>query len=490
MGKEDAMRAAILLLLAGLVALVGWNQIAPPAASVPDFGTVDVVEPDGAVSSPSVWYCPWVEAGDVVDTDVMVATDVDVDVRLTLLDPLTNEEPSVSEYSIVGPGAAGVDTGQILRRGESPALIEISDGPAAAASLVWGDSLLSGDRCIVSVPKVWYLTGGSTKTGTFTELRLFNPFADNAEVTVTAYSEFGVDLVADLDGLDVAGRSWATIEMERFLPFRDELAFTVTTTSGLVIPALIRTDDRGEGMWPGSAPSETWDFPIVTTGGLAPSISVLSAGEDDVLVSVDILTEGGVLRNAREVTIDSSVPALIPLDDLALPPFGVRLRSTAPVAAAVIAVAPSDEVDGGEGDLGEDPEDVATTTTEASTTTVDEGEVVEETFIRGLAGSVGISTPSSSWIVPMDTLPENQTTIWILNPGGSEISVDVEPLGEVEFHGGEQTIVVGPGSIGGIEVDVGIGVFGYLVVADGPVSVAWEMSGDRGAVLVAGIPDQ
>jgi hypothetical protein len=243
-------------------------------------------------------------------------------------------------------------------------------------------------------------------------------------------------------------------------------------------------------MWPGSAPSETWDFPIVTTGGLAPSISVLSAGEDDVLVSVDILTEGGLLRNAREVTIDSSVPALIPLDDLALPPFGVRLRSTAPIAAAVVAVTPSDEVDGGEGDLGEDLEDVATTTTEASTTTVDEGEVVEETFIRGLAGSVGISTPSSGWIVPMDTLPENQTTIWILNPGGSEISVDVEPLGEVEFHGGEQTIVVGPGSIGGIEVDVGIGVFGYHVVADGPVSVAWEMSGDRGAVLVAGIPDQ
>jgi len=480
------MRRAILLLLGGLAVYVGMAQVAPPPPIVPDFGTTDIVEPDGAVASPSVWYCPWVEAGDVVDTDVMVATDVDVDVTLTLLDPLTNEEPTVTGYSIIGPGAAGVDTGLLLRRGESPALVEISDGPAAAAALQWGDALLSGDRCIVSVPKVWYLTGGSTKTGTFTELRLFNPFADSAEVTITAYSEFGVDIVADLDGFDVAGRSWATIDMEPFLPFRDELAFTISTTKGLVIPALIRTDDRGEGMWPGSAPSETWDFPIVTTGGLEPFISVLSAGEDEILISVDILTETGVLRNAREITIDSSVPSLIPLSDLAEAPFGVRLRATAPIAASVIAVIPTEDVEGGEGgDTGED--EPVTTTTEETTTT---SEGTEESFIRGLAGSVGIAAPSSSWIVPMDTLPENRTTIWILNSGGDTVNVDVEPLGEVEFHGGQQTIVIGPGSISGVEVDVGIGIFGYHVQADGPVSVAWEMSGSRGAVLVAGIPDQ
>jgi hypothetical protein len=486
MGEEEAMRRAILLLLAGFAAFIGVVQVAPPLPAVPDFGIADIVEPDGASASPSVWYCPWVEAGDVVDTDVMVATDVNVDVKLTLLDPLTNEEPAVTEYSIIGPGAAGVDTGLILRRGESPALVEISDGPAAAATLQWGDALLSGDRCIVSVPKVWYLTGGSTKTGTFTELRLFNPFADSAEVTITAYSEFGVDLVADLDGLDVAGRSWVTIDMERFLPFRDELAFTVSTTKGLVIPALVRTDDRGEGMWPGSAPSDTWDFPIVTTGELEPFISVLSAGENDVLVSVDILTETGVLRNAREITIDSSIPALIPLSDLAAPPFGVRLRATAPIAASVIAVIPGEDLDGGEGDLGDEGEAI-TTTTDAATTTVTGS---EESFVRGLAGTVGIATPSPSWIVPMDTLPDNQTTMWVLNSGADAVNIDVEPLGEVDFHGAAQTLVVDPGSILGVEIDVGIGIFGYHVSADGPVSVAWEMSGERGAVLVVGIPDQ
>ena len=478
------MKRAILILLAGFAAVVGLIQVAPPPPTVPDFGTIDIAEPDGAVASKSVWYCPWVEAGDVVDTDVMVATDVDVDTKLTLLDPLTNEAPSIAEYSIVGPGAAGISTGDVLRRGESPALVEISDGPAAAASLEWGDSVLSGDRCIVSVPKVWYLTGGTTKTDSFTELRLFNPFADSAEVSITAYSDFGVDVVSELDGFDVAGRSWATIDMEQYLPFRDELAFTVTSTKGLVIPALIRTDDRGEGMWPGTPPSDLWDFPIVTTGGLEPFISVLSAGEDQITISVDILTETGSIRNAREVTIDSGTPALIPLSDLAAPPFGVRLRATAPIAATALAVTPAPEVDGGEGDVSA----ATTSTSEPSSTTTVAGE--GEEFIKGLAGTIGLSTPSSSWIVPLDTLPGNETTMWILNGGTDVVTAEIVPLGEVEFHGGEQSIVIEPGTIFGVEVDVGIGIYGYHVEADGPVSVAWEMSGERGAALVAGVPDR
>jgi hypothetical protein len=480
------MRRIILVVLAGLAAVVGVMQVAPSPTPPPEFGAIDIIEPDGAVSSPSVWYCPWVEAGDVVDTDMLVATDVDVDVSLTLLDPLTNEAPTVTGYSIIAPGAAGVDTGALLRRGESPALVEISDGPAAAASLQWGDSLLSGDRCIVSVPKVWYLTGGTTKTGSFTELRLFNPFADNAEVTITAYSEFGVDLVADLDGLDVAGRSWTTIDMEQYLPFRDELAFTVTSTKGLVIPALIRTDERGEGMWPGTAPSDTWDFPIVTTGELEPYLSVLSAGEDEILISVDVLTESGSVRNAREITIDSAVPVLIPLSDLAAPPFGVRIRASAPVAASVVAVTPTEEVDGGEAE-GVEESGAATTTSDASTTTSAE---VVETFIKGMAGTIGIARPASEWIVPIDTLPNNTTTMWILNAGVAAVTVESVPLGEVEYHGGDQTFTIDPGTIHGVEVDVGIGIFGFHVTADGPVSVAWEMSGERGAVLVAGVPGQ
>ena len=99
----------------------------------------------------------------------------------------------------------------------------LSDGPATVASMQYADNFVTADQCLVSVPKIWYLTGGSTKTGTFTRLRLFNPFADNAEVTITAYSEFNLDLVAELEGFDVAGRSWTTIDFENVRPTADGL---------------------------------------------------------------------------------------------------------------------------------------------------------------------------------------------------------------------------------------------------------------------------
>jgi hypothetical protein len=477
------VRRVLLLGLAGFLGIVGLLQVAPPETLPPEWGSVDVADPGtGASASPSVWYCPWVEAGDVVDSDLMVATVPDVDVDVTLLHPVANEEAATYATTIVGPGASVVPTGDVLRVGESPGIVEISNGPAAAASLQFSDGFIAGDECVVSVPKIWYLTGGSTRTGTFTAIRLFNPFADNAEVKITAYSEFGLDLVAELDGFDVEGRSWATIDLEPYLPFRDELAFTVTTETGLVIPALIRTDDRGEGIWPGTAPSETWDFPIVTAGDLEPFIAVMSAGDEGVVVSVDIIGEGGAIRNAREVTLDASSPALIPLSDLAAAPYGVRVRATAPVAASVVAVTPSEVVD----DEEEPPPDATTTTAAADDTSTT---VPTETFVRGLAGTVGAARPSSEWIVPIDTIPGATTTMWIMNTGTEPTSVSYVALGEVEYAAAE-TLEVPAESILGIPVDVGIGYYGFQVSADSPVSVAWEIHGDRGVGLVAGIPSQ
>ena len=483
------MRRILLLVIAGLLAFLGILQTEPPEAAAPDFGTVDETEPDGALASPSVWYCPWVEAGDIKDTDILVASEPDVDVTLTLLDPLANAEPASTDQSLIGPGATAFSSGNLLRVGESPAIVEFSDGPAVASSMQFADALIGADRCVVSVPKVWYLTGGSTKTGTITQLRLFNPFADNAEVTVAAYSEFNLDLVAELDGLDVAGRSWTTIDIGVYLPFRDELAFTVTTTKGLIIPALVRSDDRGEGWWPGVAPADTWEFPITSAGDLSPSIAVLSAGEDEVIVSVDIVTESGTIRNAREIVIDSSTPALVPLDDLAAPPFGVRVRATSAIAASVVATVPEPDEEGGDGGDSE----TTTTVDDTTTTTIDETtsttQVTEETFITGLAGTIGIARPASRWIVPLDTLPGSETTVWLMNSSPEPVSVSYEQLGEVEDPIVD-TIEVPPESVYGLSVDVGIGIYGYQFEAARPISVAWEIHGDRGVALVAGIPSQ
>ena len=475
------MRGALLLILAAFVGFVGLMQVAPVPESGPDFGDVDITDPEGAVASPSVWYCPWVEAGDVVDTNILISSEVTIDVDMTLLDPISNADPTEFTFNLFGPGGTRIDVGNIVRRGESPAVVEASDGPAAVASLQRADALVAGDRCTVSVPKVWYLTGGSTRTGTFTEIRLFNPFADNAEVSITAYSEFNLDLVAEFDDVDVAGRSWTTIDMEPFLPFRDELAFTIETSAGLVIPSLIRSDERGEAMWPGTAPSQTWDFPVVAAGGLEPFLAVMSAGGDDVTVTVDVVTETGTVLGAREITIDASAPALIPLGDVAAPPFGVRVRASGPIAASSFAVVPAEVTDGGDAGEGGEGEITTTTLDDSSTTTV----VTEQEFVRGLAGTVGAPSTSSKWIVPLDTLLESETTLWVMNNTDGPAQVSLLPLAETELPPFE--ITVESGTIVGVPVDVGVGTFGFTVTSDRAVTVAWDITGPRGVAIVAGI---
>lgn len=474
------MKRFSLLLIAAAIAVFGIMQVAADDAPVPDFELARADQVDGAEANSTVWYCPWIEAGEILDSKISVATDADAAVNLTLLDPLANAEPTVLSFDLLAQSATGIDTGVVLRKGESPAIVEISNGPAAAASLQWADGLLSAEKCTVSAASEWYLTGGSTKTGSFTQLRLFNPFADDAEVEITAHSEFNLDLTPDLEQIDVPGRSWTTIDFEPFLPFRDELVLKVTATTGLVIPAMVRTDEHGEATWNGALPAQTWEFPVVAPGRLVPSISVTTAGDDDVTISVDVLTEGGITVDAREVTIDSTAPGLIPLEDLADPPFGVRVNASAPIVATVVATVSSAPEGDGEGSL----EDAAPSTTAANseTTVVD-----EEGLVRGLAGTTGIPERSTSWIVPLDTLPGSETVLWMMNSGVDPATVNVTALSEDEFLS-QETVQIAPGTVVPISVPSEIGVFGYKLVSDAPISAAWEIVGDHGAALASGIP--
>jgi len=473
------MRKILLSVLAAVVVVAGVIQVAPEADPAPEFELAQAEQIDEAEASPTVWYCPWITASDVLESTISVATQADASILMTLLDPLANAEPTVFPFDLQSDSATGISTGVLLRKGESPAVVEISNGPAAATSIQFADGLVSADKCTVSVPNEWYLPGGSTKTGSFTQLRLFNPFADNAEVEITAHSEFNLDLIPDFAQIDVPGRSWTTIDFEPFLPFRDELSIKVTTTTGLVIPVMIRTDEHGEATWNGSTPSQAWEFPVVSPGKLVPSIAVVTAGQDDVTVSFDIVTESGIIVDAREITLDSTAPALVSLEDLAVAPYGVRVRATAPIVATVVASVP-DVSEVGAGSL--DDATPSTTAPETDTTVA-----TEEDFARGLAATTGIPELSASWIIPIETFPGSDTTLWMMNSGVDVATVTVVALSEDEFLS-EETVQIAPGTIVAISVPGGIGVFGYRLASDTPISAAWEIVGDKGVALVAGIP--
>jgi hypothetical protein len=498
-GEEVGLRRLLALVAVVALTLLAASQAAPAPREEPAFGGTQPPEPEGAVSKSSVWYCSWVDSGGVRDSIYGVASVVDVDVTISLPSPVPNEPPDTFDFDIVGPGARGIDTSVIVRRGEAPGIVEFGDGPASAATVMWADALASGDRCVVSVPKLWHLPGGTTRIGAFLSLRLFNPFPENAKVTVNAVSEFGNVPLPELEGFDVPGRTWRTIDLSQTIPLFDDVAVTVSTSQGIVIPSLVLADSAGEASWPGTGLSTTWEFPVAVDGGLAPFVAVSNTGGVAAEVVVDIFTPDGPIPDAAARTVEPGTPLRISLGEFAAPPFGVRVRSSVPIAA-VVQGTELVATDADEGDEEAAPPDAPADEAAPDEAAPDEaapdeaapdGEVAvaeEEAPIRGLAGTVGAIEPARRWMLPaVGLVPETTATIWVMNTGGSPATLTVTPLGDESET--PDKVRVEPGSVLGLPVGSPLvtGASGYSIDATEPVSVAWSLAGPRGVAYVAGV---
>ena len=108
----------------------------------------------GASASGSVWYCPWLDSGDIRDSVFLLASVPPTESRITMPSPIPNEPPIEELIFITGPGSRVLNVADVVRIGAAPGFVEFDDGPAAAAAAVVSQSSLAGDRCVRSVPKL------------------------------------------------------------------------------------------------------------------------------------------------------------------------------------------------------------------------------------------------------------------------------------------------------------------------------------------------
>jgi hypothetical protein len=497
------MRRAVAVIVAVVVGVLAVSQVEPSAPAAPEFDT-PTLELEGATGDPSAWYCPWAAAGALRDSALNLASAIDVDATITLPNPNPTEEASVAEYSLRGPGARSVDQGTIVRRGTQPAIVEFDDGPAVATTATWSEEMLTGDRCVISVPKEWHLPGGITAEGFTLQLQLFNPFAEPAKVTVESISEFGRSTLGGFDNRDIPGRSWVTEDLSRLIPFLDIVTLTIRTESGIVIPAFVLNDGTDEASWPATGQSTTWDFPVTTLPGLEPTLILSNTGSTDTIVSIDLYTPDGPILDADARIVSPIEPMRVHLADIAEPPYAVRVRADAPIGALIQAGPPgtfpkTELPEGGEFD--ETTTDETTTTaagsdttaagasTDETTTTVGEGgEAPEATTYTGLAAMPGTTEPLQRWLVPgLGVVPGAETSVWVLNPTGDDAIVTLEPLGVPSYE--NQEVLIQPGRY--VEIPVGplseTGSSAFLVNASVPVSVAVSVAGPQGVAFIGGV---
>jgi hypothetical protein len=460
------MRRLLLLVAALGLAAVAIALPSPAADEGPDFIGAAILD-DLAGAEGSVWYCPWMNAGATRDAYIMIATVAELEAAVTLPSPIPNEDPDRAVVSVPGPGADPLEVASIVRRGDAPGFIELDDGPSAVGSVVTSDSIMSGDRCVASVPKLWRLPGGTTQPDRTTLLRLFNPFPEPAKVTIAGVSEFGETGLAGLTSVDVAGRTWKDIDMNEVVPLLDELSLTVSSEDGLVIPALIVSTDSDEAMWPGTGLSTVWEFPVVTQTGLSPSLVVSNPGESAAEVEIDVFTSESATPAARVFTVPPRSPLRVELGDLADEFLAIAVRSTEPLSAVVVA---ADVVQ----QLAEEDDGSTDTTT------------VAEPPPQRIAGTVGNPEPATRWLLTgPGGVRTAVSTVWILNSGAEPVTVSMQPLGGEELPA--EKIQIEPGTVQRIVLSQEAGVSGFLLDATQPVSAAWSVEGGGGVAFISGI---
>lgn len=442
------MRRFVILGLA-LAAAVGAAALpAPPPPAEPLAGLV--IDRPG-IESPidaSIWYCPWAQANAERDSAVAVAAVVPAEAEFTFPVAIPGQAADTAAAEMLGPGAAVVTLSGVAQRGDSPAFIEFSDGPAAAAVTVIGD-VVAADPCVAQGPDEWFFAGGSTITGERLSLRLFNPFPETAKVTITGFSEIGVEALGSLRSISVNPRSWKDIPFEELLRQRQSLVLSVRADTGLIVPAMtFGAEDGDEGWWLGSDLATAWELPVVQAEGTAASIVIGNPGPTAVDVTVDLYGVDDSYPEAFVATVPPESPLRLSLADVGAAVLGARVSATDPVVVGVVA----------------------------------SGEA-------GVAVTGGVPAPSRTWLLPgLRTQGLETGTLWLLNTSFDPVAVTVGMLTGNDVINARYTVE--PGRVLLVPV-TDEDAFGFLVSAPAPFSAGWAVTTPAGiafSVAVA-VPD-
>jgi hypothetical protein len=433
--------AAVVLVLVVVAALLTAPEPAPePLAGL-------IIDRPG-IESPvdaAIWYCPWAQSDAERDSFLGVASIAPATEAFTFPVAIPGEPADTADTSTPGPGASGVLLSDVAVRGDSPGFIEFVGGPSAATVTVSG-SVLTADDCVATGPTEWYFAGGSTMTGEHLVLRLFNPFPEVAKVTVSGFSEIGVEALGDLRSVSVNPRSWRDIEFAEMLRQRQTLIISVRAVEGLAVPAMSWTSGPEEAWWAGTDLSTTWEFPILRQKGLdGTTLVVANPQETDVDVTVDFYGVDGPVGERQSYTIPAQAPLRIALDGIEPTVVGAVVTATSPVAASVSAI----------------------------------GEA-------GTAVTAGSPDEAQGWLLPGLRSDKTATaTLWLLNPGDDAVSVTLSALGSTSPV--NSRVVLEPGTVTRIPIEA-TGAQGYLATSTDWFSAAWTLSGPSGTAYVAGIP--
>lgn len=425
-----------------LVALLVMGLFLAAAATVPAPADLD---PDPAAGRSGTggegrgryFNCPWSVRDDFTASRYALVSAVPSSFLVSYL--ANGRMLSGPVGSVAAGGGVSLPNTRVI--GNTPSVAEMSGAPSAAAVTAAGERLLAGYLCPSVVSGAWHLPGGSANEDEKLTLYVLNPFTEDARISLRVFSEFGAEAARDLELLSVSARRLRRFDLHDLFPGRRSLAVMVEQTAGLTIPVMEWETPEDRAVWPGSAPDEAWEFPTAGVDGMAADLVLANESLMEVTVTMEVFDEVRSLLESGQYVIPGPGLIRIPLDEVPVRDFGVRLTGDLPFSAAVTGV----------GDA-------------------------------GAAAAAGASALAEEWLVPGPGAVPADFQLRILNTGVSDMEVSYRNAG-LGGSGGEQTVTVAAGTI--VTVDAAdTAAAGLLLSGSSSFSAAWWARDEQGRIML------
>ena len=434
------MRRLATFIIAAFIVGVAIALPAPPDLDPDPLITTTV--PEEVIRVARFFHCPWAFADDNNDSSYAFMTGKETDFAVSYPG---NGDIELGESGAAPLGSAiSIDNDRVL--GASAAIVEFSNGPAAASVVAIGEDGLAADVCSSNLPAVWHVAGGSTLENETLSLRLFNPFADDARVNLSAVSELGTEANEAFQSVSVPARTTRTFELDIEFPGREVLSVFIEQLEGSVIPVMVQTTPTDTAMWPGTRHSEVWEFPLVTAGRLSGELVLTNSAPIDVTFSIEIFDDTATVLTGELGIIAGPGQARVSLDDIDTEIFSIRVTGDGPFGATVVG-----------------RDDTA------------------------FAATVGATTTSNAWLIPGPNAESAASyQLWFLNTGVEPVTITYRKA-TATGTGLTESITIAAGAVARVDV-TDVVTTGIEAVGTSPFSVAWSAESNGRVSFSGAVP--
>ncbi len=426
-------RIVVVVLVAGLVAAMALGFDGRPSATSAGLEAPPIPSAGQPGALSSTWYCAAANAAAEapLQHDLYLVNPAGEVVTATLSAYNEAGHIGTSDVEVAASGSTRVDVNATFG---GPGLSVMAESPSAELLVehrISGEQLADQVPCATNSSDRWYFPAqtslSNTSIRTAAQLYLFNPFAEDASVDVSAALPDSINAPQELQGIVVPARSARVLDLSTAAARRDQFAVAVETRRGQIVAETSQfqtsggTDEipatRGVRLTLGvSTPASDLAFAEGFTGtGVGERLVVYNPGAETARVLVQVTPYGASdlppepfeleVPSRRYSELDLSAETRIPGEGLHA--MRVQTDPDTPVVAGRVV-----------------------TVFDAAPAPSTEGIVGRPGLTRGLADGTATPVAATLWAMTgVDVGPQRSATVAVFNPGAGTVRFSATVLG-------------------------------------------------------------